>query len=73
MDTTATREDLYSFYSDQFKDRNGIRPRWAAHWSYQELSDALEHMFEADREPEMPTSGDGWAYQGSPEGLADWD
>ena len=45
------RSALYNCFSDLYKDRNGIRPRFAAHWSVEELEAALDRLhaaYEAD-------------------------
>ena len=70
------RAELYSLYSDLFKDREGFRPRWAYDWSVEELEaaiDALEPLncgrgpcdchtcLEGENPWDFPTSGEGWA------------
>lgn len=60
-DTTESyRQELYSLYSDLFKSEEGIRPRWAYTWSIEKLQAAIDRLDET--EPELPTSGDGWAF-----------
>jgi hypothetical protein len=57
------RQDLYSTYSDLFKDENGIRPRWAFDWSIADLMEALDRLCGVEApEPAMPTSGEGWSF-----------
>jgi hypothetical protein len=53
---------LYSLYSDLFKSYEGIRPRWAYSYSCEELQAAIDALDERETEPEIPTSGDGWAF-----------
>jgi len=38
------QEQLYSEYSDYYKDVHGIRPRWAGHYSEAELEDAIKRL-----------------------------
>ena len=40
------REQLFSEYSDFYKDVHGIRPRWAYGWSEVELEEALDRLAE---------------------------
>jgi len=58
----VTQADAYSYYSDLFKSFEGIRPRWACDWSLDRLEAAIDALHEREVEPEIPTSGDGWAF-----------
>jgi hypothetical protein len=47
-----TREQLVGEYSDMYKERNGIRPRWNYGMSIPELIAEMESMVVQDREIE---------------------
>lgn len=46
MDEQATFEDLCQTYSDVYKELHNIRPRWARWSSYEEVSAALDLLFD---------------------------
>ena len=43
--TTTDRDELYSLYSDLFKEANGLRPRWSAGWSCEKFQKAIDGLY----------------------------
>jgi hypothetical protein len=46
----SAHQRAYSFYSDVFKDVEGIRPRWAFHYSTEELERGVDELLAREEE-----------------------
>lgn len=70
MERPATRDDMYQAYSDEHKALYGVRARFAAEWTFEELAEGLEMLREEEEASHAaPASGNGWAYDGDPRAL----
>ena len=70
MDRPATRDDMYQAYSDDHKALYGVRARFAADWSFEELAEGLEMLREEmEADFSAPDHGEGWSYEGDARAL----